>query len=146
MGQQQLLLITLGIILIGIAIFIGFSLFASSKSDANRQALIGDLLNLAKDTQAYYKLPAQLGGGSRDFQGYHLSPLDTGNANGSFSLAVGTAPSGTSYIAGNISPIASKQSTIYIIGCGKDEGHNNITKVKCYISVTPTDFQVYILN
>jgi hypothetical protein len=146
MGQQQLLLVTLGIIIVGIAIFIGFTMFASGKSDANRQAMISDLLNLAKDAQAFYKLPAQLGGGSNNFQGFHLSPLDTGNANGSFSLAIGAAPTGTSYIAGNTTPISSNQSSIYIIGCGKDEGHNNITPVKCFVSVTSTDFQISILN
>ena len=45
MGQQQLLLVVLGIIVVGIAIFVGFFLLSSNKADHNRQAVISDLLN-----------------------------------------------------------------------------------------------------
>lgn len=146
MGQQQLLLIVLAIILVGIAIYIGFYQIGSNKADHNRQAVISDLLNFATKAQQYYRTPAQMGGGSLSFQGFHLTSIDTGSANGSYSLAAGAAPTGAGFVAGSVNPISSKASTIYIIGCGKDTGENKSTPVKCYIEVNADNFQTNILN
>lgn len=146
MGQQQLLLIVLSIIIVGIAIYVGFYLLASNKADHNRQAIISDLLNYANKAQQYYRTPAQMGGGSLNFKGFHLSAIDTGNANGSYSVTSGTAPSDAVFIQGSITPVSSSTSTIYIIGCGKENGDNKSTPVKCYVEVTTDIFQATILN
>lgn len=87
MGQQQLLLIVLGVIIVGIAIAVGISMFKSSAVDANRSAIASDLANLAAKAQRYYRTPTELGGGGNSFVGFTLSPLDTGNANGSYRVA-----------------------------------------------------------
>src|SRR3989339_505095 len=47
MGQQQLLLIVLGVIIVGIAVVVGINVFTASSSQANRDATISDLTNLA---------------------------------------------------------------------------------------------------
>lgn len=146
MGQQQLLLIVLGIIVVGIAIYLGFYLLGSNKADHNRQAVISDLLNFATKAQQYYRTPAQMGGGSLNFQGFHLSSIDTGNANGSYSVTNGTAPTGASFVPGSVASISSKSTTMFIIGCGKENGENKSTPVKCYIEVTTDNFQTNILN
>ncbi|MBI2417017.1 MAG: hypothetical protein HYV28_03805, partial [Ignavibacteriales bacterium] len=57
MGQQQLLLIVLGVIIVGIAIVVGINLFRASAIDANRNGVISDLNNLAAMAQQYYKKP-----------------------------------------------------------------------------------------
>jgi Tfp pilus assembly protein PilE len=88
MGQQQLLLIVLGVIIVGIAIAVGISMFKSSAVDANRSAIAGDLANLASKAQRYYRTPVELGGGGQSFNNFSLSPLDTGNANGSYRVEV----------------------------------------------------------
>ncbi len=88
MGQQQLLLIVLGIIIVGIAIAVGISMFKSSAVDANRSAIAGDLANLASKAQRYYRTPVELGGGGQSFANFALSPLDTGNANGSYRVEI----------------------------------------------------------
>lgn len=88
MGQQQLLLIVLGVIIVGIAIAVGISMFKSSAVDANRNAIAGDLANLASKAQRYYRTPVELGGGGQDFSNFTLSPLDTGNANGSYRVEI----------------------------------------------------------
>ncbi|MEJ2050038.1 MAG: hypothetical protein P8Y60_09420, partial [Calditrichota bacterium] len=62
MGQQQLLLIVLGIIIVGIAIAVGVNMFQSSAVETNRQAMISDLANLAAKAQRYYRTPTELGG------------------------------------------------------------------------------------
>ena len=51
MGQQQLLLIILGVIIVGIAIAVGLSLFSAQSVQSNSDAIINDLNNLA--AQAY---------------------------------------------------------------------------------------------
>ena len=146
MGQQQLLLIVLSIIIVGIAIYAGFFLLASNKSDHNRQAIISDLLNFSNKAQQYYRTPAQMGGGSLNFQGFHMSAIDTGNANGSYSVVSGTAPSGVNYVPGSVAPISSSASKIYIIGCGTDNGNNTTTPVKCFVEVSADSIQTFILN
>ncbi len=146
MGQQQLLLIVLGIIIIGISIVVGITSMASSKLETNRHAVINDLLNLGRKAQQYYRTPAQMGGGSQDFQGFQLSAIDTANANGSYSVTDGTAPSGTAFVPGSVAPISSSASIIYVIGCGKENGDNKTTPVKCYVEVTLDDLQITILN
>lgn len=88
MGQQQLLLIVLGVIIVGIAIAVGISMFKSSAVDANRSAVAGDLANLASKAQRYYRTPVELGGGGQSFNNFALSSLDTGNANGSYRVEI----------------------------------------------------------
>ncbi len=145
MGQQQLLLIVLGVIIVGIAIAVGVTMFQSSAVDANRQAVISDLANLAAKAQRYYRTPSELGGGSQSFDNFALSPLDTGNANGSYSLTT-TQPSGASYVKGSIDPVTNTSGTVYIVGCGKETGNDGTNPVKAYITVTPTSMSTSILN
>jgi Tfp pilus assembly protein PilE len=145
MGQQQLLLIVLGVIIVGIAIAVGVTMFQSSAVDANRQAVISDLVNFAAKAQRFYRTPTELGGGSQNFDNFTLTPLDTGNANGSYSMAT-TEPSGATYVAGSTTAISSSSGTIYIVGCGKEDGNDGSNAVKAYVSVTPTGISTTVLN
>lgn len=70
MGQQQLLLIVLGVIIVGIAVVVGINVFTASSYQANRDALTADLTNLASMAQQYYRRPAALGGGGNSFNGW----------------------------------------------------------------------------
>ena len=67
MGQTQLLLVILGIILVGIAIFIGVQLFRHNAVDDVRNAVMTDLNNYAARALAYYGKPATQGGGDKSF-------------------------------------------------------------------------------
>jgi len=145
MGQQQLLLIVLGVIIVGIAIAVGVTMFQSSAVDANRQAVISDLANLAAKAQRYYRTPSELGGGSQSFDNFALSPLDTGNANGSYSLTT-EQPTDVNYVKGSIDPVTNTSGTVYIVGCGKETGNDGTNPVKAYITVTPTSMSTSILN
>ncbi len=145
MGQQQLLLIVLGVIIVGVAIAVGVTQFKSSAVDSNRQAVIGDLINLAAKAQRYYRTPTSLAGGGQDFQNFYLTATDTGNANGSYSLAT-SAPSDNSYVAGSTSAISSSATTIYIVGCGKETGNDGSNKVKVYATVSADNITTSILN
>ena len=70
MGQQQLLLIVLGVIIVGIAVVVGINYFTSSSGKANREAIIADLTDIAIMAQKYYREPIKLGGGGNTFTGW----------------------------------------------------------------------------
>lgn len=148
MGQQQLLLIVLGIIIVGIAIAVGVNMFQQSAVDTNRQAVISDLTNLAAKAQRYYRTPHELGGGSQNFQGFELGRLDTANANGSYrvfttaQLTPDDRPGATS----NISITTSVTDTIYIVGWGKEQGDDADYPVKACTAVAPSGIQTEIVN
>ncbi|MFZ1292464.1 MAG: hypothetical protein WAR79_20405 [Melioribacteraceae bacterium] len=67
MGQQQLLLIVLGVIIVGIAVVVGINVFTASSKNANRDAVIADLTTLAAMAQQYYRKPTAMGGGGNSF-------------------------------------------------------------------------------
>jgi hypothetical protein len=120
-------------------------MFKSSAVDANRSAVSSDLTNLASKAQRYYRTPVELGGGGQNFKNFALSPLDTGNANGSYSLST-TEPTGTAYVRGSTDPITDDAQTIYIIGCGKEKGDDGINPVKHFAKVTPDSIRIVKLN
>lgn len=82
MGQQQLLLIVLGVIIVGIAIVSGINLFAASAEQANRDAVMSDLLTLSSMARAYYHRPAVLGGGGDSFASFTIPAAMAQTANG----------------------------------------------------------------
>jgi len=147
MGQQQLLLIVLGVIIVGIAIAVGISMFKSNAQSSNRDQVINDLNNLAAKAQQYYRKPTSMAGGGQSFVGFALSPVDTGNANGSYSAVNGaTAPSGTAYVAGDTTSNGSSSQVLYIVGCGKELGNNGTDPVKAYAIDSANSISVRVLN
>lgn len=88
MGQQQLLLIILGVIVVGIAVAVGITMFQDNAVSANRDAVTNDLVNLASRAQQYYRRPTALGGGQGDFDLLTLVKLTSKpiNPNGTYAL------------------------------------------------------------
>lgn len=70
MGQQQLLLIVLGVIIVGIAVVVGINVFTASSVQANADGLTADVVNLGSMAQQYYRKPAALAGGGNSFTGW----------------------------------------------------------------------------
>lgn len=64
MGQQQLLLLVLGIVIVGIAAVAGIEAFSEGKDKAEREAAVSDAMRLISDIQAWNLKPAAFGGGS----------------------------------------------------------------------------------
>jgi hypothetical protein len=103
MGQQQLLLIILGVIVVGIAVAVGITMFQDNAISSNRDSVTNDLVNLAARAQEYYRRPTTLGGGGNSFVGLTanaagLAKLTSkaSNANGSYDIT--TAGSATSVV------------------------------------------------
>ena len=67
MGQQQLLLIVLGVIIVGIAVVVGINLFNANAEEAAKDGVVSDCTNLGAMAQQYYKKPISMGGGGNTF-------------------------------------------------------------------------------
>lgn len=67
MGQQQLLLVILVTILVGIATLVAINVFGGAADEANRDAVRQDLLQGASSAQAIWTRPETLGGAQYDF-------------------------------------------------------------------------------
>ncbi len=152
MGQQQLLLIVLGIIIVGIAIAVGVNMFQQSAVDTNRQAMVSDLANLAAKAQRYYRTPLELGGGAQNFQLFALGRLDTANANGSYRVynsnaPITAGPDNRPASTANLSITTSVTDTIWISGWGKELGDNDGTfPIKVVTAVAPSGIRTRIIN
>ena len=75
MGMSQLLLVVLGAMLVGIAIYVGISMFSANTVEATRNAIILDLGNFASRASAYYWKPVTMAGGGKSFTGITLAQV-----------------------------------------------------------------------
>ena len=75
MGQQQLLLIVLSVIIVGIAVVVGIQMFGASAASSNQEAVINDLTNLAAKAQQYFVKPTSMGGGGNSFVGIAMQDM-----------------------------------------------------------------------
>ena len=89
MGQQQLLLIVLGVIVVGIAVVVGINLFNASAEEANKDGIVSDCTNLGAMAQQYYKKPLSMGGGANTFTGWVIPDGLLITANGGYSALAG---------------------------------------------------------
>ncbi len=74
MGQQQLLLIVLGVIIVGIAVVVGINLFNANAEESAKDTMVSEGTNLGAMAQQYYKKPVALGGGGNHFTGFGDTP------------------------------------------------------------------------
>jgi hypothetical protein len=70
MGQQQLLLVILVTIIVGIATVVAINTFGSAADSANVDAVRNDVAAIASSAQGFYMKPTMLGGGGRDFSSF----------------------------------------------------------------------------
>ena len=127
MGQQQLLLIILGVIVVGIAVAGGITMFSDSAISANRDALTNDLVNLASRAQQYYRRPVALGGGGNTFSGLTadatgLAKLTNKPSNGNGTYTISTAAGGTGTAA-----------TLTLTGIGNELNNGTAVQVQCKV-------------
>lgn len=92
--------IVLSVIIVGIAMAVGISMFNAQATNSNRQAIVGDMNNLASTALGYYKTPTKYGGGGNAWSsnvdnvgnwlgyGYITSTNTLTTKNGSFYLSI----------------------------------------------------------
>lgn len=70
MGQQQLLLIVLGVILVGVAVVLGIQYFGVGAEEGAKDELVAHSTTIAANAQEWYKKPIAMGGGGNSFTGF----------------------------------------------------------------------------
>jgi type II secretory pathway pseudopilin PulG len=86
MGQQQLLLVIVGVIIVGLAIAVGIGLFSAQAVSNNRDAMIHDLNMIAQSAYQYRISIRQLGGGEGNYSNYVIPPQMADNSNGRYTI------------------------------------------------------------
>jgi hypothetical protein len=76
MGQQQLLLVILVTIIVGIATVVAINIFGQAADQANRDAVRQDLMGAAAQAQGIWARPEMMGGAAREFNGTALSAAE----------------------------------------------------------------------
>ena len=126
MGQQQLLLIVLGILIVGVAVFVGINLFKANAIESKRAIITNELVNLASMAQQYYLKPSSLGGGSRKFTGWTIPDELENTAAGHYSVTV-------------------FQDSAVIVGVGNEVVTNN-DSLQVQINVNANSYRTIIIN
>lgn len=134
MGMQQMLLILLTVIIVGISISVGIHMFNVQAVNANRNAIIADLNNIAGQAIAFLMSPRSMGGGEGNW-----IPFDRpGHADHNAGDALGNwlnwpeyveSVSGDVYKTGNGSMWMNLDSweaeILTIIGSGNEKGRDH---------------------
>lgn len=130
MGTQQLFLIVVGVIIIGVMIVIGLLMFRDQAASSNRDSIANDVTHLSSNAQQYYRRPAMFGGGEGKFDGLTLAKLTSvpDNANGSYSLSP--------------DPVTGNPASVQITGIGRETGHDGTNMVKVVVLVFPDSIYI----
>ena len=86
MGQQQLLLIVLGVILVGVAVVLGIKYFGVGAESGAKDELVAHVVTISAQMQEYYKKPTAMGGGGNSFLGFVLDTKMDSSATGTYSV------------------------------------------------------------
>jgi len=125
-GQQQLLLIVLGLIIVGIAIIVGINLFRANAIEAKRNNVLNECINLASMAQQYYMKPTTLGGGGKTFTNWEVPVELRSTANGTFKAEP-------------------YEDSVVITGTGNEVVTGN-DSVQVQVTVLPTDFRTKVIH
>ena len=121
MGQQQLLLIILGVIIVGIAIAVGISQFGANSTQANKDGITSGVISIAANAYQYKIRPTSLGGGGNSYLYYGIPAKMQSEDNGTYSI--GTTNAGSIEIIGT-----SRINTAWVATCiADDSGKTSIT-------------------
>jgi hypothetical protein len=126
MGQQQLLLLVLGIVIVGLAVVVGIQAFGENQKKANSDAIVNDAIRIASDAQAWKLKPAAFGGGaavdgwdgfSLEQVGYAVEDGTYSNLNGEFVIAA----SATSLVITGTNDASGNQVVVTVTGTSPDD-------------------------
>lgn len=100
MGQQQLLLVILVSIIIGIATLIGFNIFNAQAKKAHQDEIIQQMVLFMSQAKAHKIRPTALGGGGGTFMGF--VPTGSDNFRGHIGNADDSPNDGSRLETGNV--------------------------------------------
>ena len=136
MGQQQLLLIVMSVIIVGLAVMGAILLFQDNAADRNRDAVLSDLLHLTARAHEFYRRPTIYGGGQGSFAGL------TDNLQGMRRIVNTTSyPWVTAHGRYRIST-AGTTTSVVLTGTGIEPGKSDNFPVAVTIAVYADSFKV----
>ena len=136
MGQQQLLLIVLSVIIVGIAVVVGINMFNDQAASSNLDGITADLVNLASRAQQHFRRPTAMGGGGGSFA------LLTGNAAGLAYLTTQPTNENGSF---NIQS-AGTATTVQIRAVGTEDGDGNGTVCTADVDVWADSIAITVID
>ncbi len=130
MGTQQILLIVLSVIIVGVAVAVGIQMFNTQAVNSNRQAIVGDLQTLGAQVMQYYRTPTSQGGGG--------SSIAVGEDDALYGF-MGWADASDTTDTGvfSLTTIAAT-NVIEIVGVGTETGNNGTAGVQATLTVSCT--------
>lgn len=89
MGQQQLILLIIVFIIVGIATITAINTFENSSDQTNKESIKLMMIDVVGYAKAYYLRPISLGGGGGSFENISLNDvrIDSMNEHGIFSIS-----------------------------------------------------------
>jgi Tfp pilus assembly protein PilE len=125
MGQQQILLIVVGVVIVGIAVAVGVTMFNDQAAATNRDEVANDVVHMASVAQSYYRRPVMYGGGGRSFNGLTMARITKApsNMNGQYTLSP--------------DPASGDPAFVTLTGTGVEVGSDPTKKVTVVVLVYP---------
>lgn len=127
MGQQQLLLIILGIIIVGVAVMLAINIYKQKAIESKTDVILNETQHIATLAIQYYKKAKLYGGGQNSYAGFDV-PVELKNTNNGIYTAQTDPPDGC---------------TITGVSKGNVTGGDSI---KVIITLNGTNMQTQIIN
>lgn len=127
MGSQQILLIIVGVIVIGLMVTSGIRLFSSYMESSNREQLISTVYDLCVLAQQHYKKPREQGGGGNTFTGWVLPRQFRNTASGRITATV-------------------RATRVDFTATGKEKGRNGRTNVRVTGRIDANRIRITVTN
>lgn len=127
MGSQQLLLIVVGIIVVGLMIYAGFNISRDYMENANRDQIISNLYDLGLNAQQYFKKELSQGGGGGTYTGWVIPTQLRNTQSGTFDEVV-------------------REDRVDLSGDGNVIGRNGKTNVRVTARVIEDGIKITIVN
>ncbi len=128
MGQQQLLLLVLGIIIVGLATVYGITMFDLNNTKSNADVMISEALRMASDIQAWAVKPSMVGGLAigETIADVTFTAVGYPNSSGTYNSPNGDFVFSTSLGSGCDTPVipSGKPVLIYINATNDDTGNS----------------------
>ena len=102
MGTQQILMIVLSVIVVGAAVGVGIQMFDTQSINQSRNAITGEVIQMAIQAQTWYRTPVVMGGGEGEFVAADLPRLMQFINQGSIATTINT-PAGLYVFAASTS-------------------------------------------
>lgn len=127
MGSQQLLMIVVGVIIVGLAIFSGLNMISTYYEENNRNQIISHLYTLGIEAQQHSKKTVEQGGGGGKFDGFNPSSKLLNLPGAEFEVRV-------------------RPERVDFSGTGTETGRNGSTAVRVTARVDNNGIKISIVN